>query len=68
VDKLLEIIEIVLKKRNILIERTFSYKEAGRIQAIRKYGQLINEEYREDGIYIKAYIPKDIYDMLSALF
>lgn len=67
VDKLLELIEIVLKKRNILIERTFSYQEAGRIQAIRKYGQLINEEYREDGIYIKAYIPKDIYDMLSAI-
>ena len=27
--------------------------------------QLLEERYQEDGIYVKAYIPKDIYARLS---
>ena len=38
---------------------------AGEIAVIRKYGQLLEERYQEDGIYVKAYIPKDIYARLS---
>lgn len=64
VDKLLELIEKVLNERKILIEKEFSYQDAGKIQAIRKYGQLLEEEYRQDGIFVKAYVPKDIYDSL----
>lgn len=64
VDKLLETIEKVLNERKILLEREFSYQEAGKIQTIRKYGQLLEEEYRQDGIYVKAYVPKDIYQSL----
>lgn len=64
VDKLLDLIEKVLNERKILVERTFTYEEAGKIQIIRKYGQLLEEEYRQEGIYIKAYIPKDVYQSL----
>lgn len=64
VDKLLELIEKVLGERQILVEKTFSYQEAGKIQLIRKYGQLQEEEYRQDGIYIRAYVPKDISESL----
>jgi len=64
VDKLLELIEKVLNERKILLEREFTYQEAGKIQTIRKYGQLLEEEYRQDGIYVKAYIPMDIYQSL----
>lgn len=60
-DLLLDQIEGILKNCKTLIEKVFSYEEAGRIQQIRKYGQLLVEEYREDGIYVKAYVPKDIY-------
>lgn len=60
-DFLLEVIEDILKERKILMEKVFSYEEAGKIQQIRKYGQLLEEEYREDGIFIRAYVPKDIY-------
>lgn len=59
---LLETIETILKERKIYIERTFSYQDAGEIQRIRKYGQLLEEEYREDGIFVKAYVPKEIYN------
>ncbi len=61
VDKLLELIETVLKERKVLIERVFSYQEAGKIQNIRKYGQLLEEEYRQDGIFVRAYVPKEIF-------
>ncbi len=65
IDKLLELIEKILNERKILVERVFSYEEAGKIQIIRKYGQLLEEEYRQEGIYVKAYVPKDIFQSLS---
>lgn len=64
IDKLLEIIEKVLKERKVLIEKVFSYDEAGKIQMIRKSGQLLEEEYRQEGIYVKAYVPKDVSQSL----
>ena len=38
------------------IEKLVPYTEAGSIAKIRENGELISEEYREDGIFIKAYI------------
>ncbi len=64
VGKLLEIIEKVLNERKILLEKEFSYQDAGKIQTIRKYGQLLEEEYRQEGIFVRAYVPKDIYHNL----
>lgn len=63
-EELLNTIEDVLKDQKILMEKTFSYSDAGKIQTIRKYGQLLEEEYREEGIYVKAYVPKDVYPTL----
>ncbi len=60
-DDLLNTIEEILREQKILIERVYSYQEAGKIQIIRKYGQLLEEEYREDGIFVKAYVPKEVY-------
>lgn len=59
-DTLLEILEKELQNMKVLIEKTFPYNEAGRIQSIRKYGQMLVEEYRQDGIYVKAYVPKSL--------
>lgn len=63
-DTLLEEIENILKEQKVYLERIFTYNEAGKIQAIRKYGQLLTEEYREDGIFVKAYLPKEVYYQL----
>ena len=64
-DQLQEAIEQVLREQKIEIERVYTYAEAGKIQLIRKYGELLEEEYREDGIYVKAYVPKEIYNKVS---
>ena len=60
-DQLLNLIEEILRDQKIYIEKVFPYDEAGKIQLIRKNGQLLKEEYVADGIYIEAYVPKEIY-------
>lgn len=61
VEGLLGTIEDILKEWKVYIEKIYSYQDAGKIQLIRKYGQLLEEEYREEGIFVKAYVPKEVY-------
>lgn len=63
-DDLKQLFEEVLRESKVLIEKVFPYEEAGRIQQIRKYGQLLEEEYQQDGIYIKAYLTKDVFQSM----
>lgn len=63
-DGLMEVLETILRNQRIYLEHVFSYAEAGRIQLIRKYGQLIKEEYKEDGIEVSAYVPSELYSSL----
>lgn len=58
-------IEKILRERKIEIERVYEYQEAGKIQLIRKYGELLAEEYREDGIYVRAFVPREIYGKIG---
>ena len=64
VKELLQLIEKILNEQKVLLEKVFSYQDAGKIQIIRKYGQLLEEEYQQDGIYVKAYVPKDVFESL----
>lgn len=63
-DELKELLCEILRENKVLIERTVPYTEAGIIQLVRKSGELLEEEYRADGIYIKAYVPMDVYGKL----
>ncbi|MBD9030359.1 MAG: GTPase HflX [Butyrivibrio crossotus] len=63
--ELKDIIEEVLRESKIYIEKTYSYTEVSKISLIRKYGQLISEEYVAEGIEVKAYVPTEIYDKVK---
>lgn len=63
--ELKDTIEEVLRESKIYIEKTYSYTEASKISLIRKYGQLISEEYVAKGIEVKAYVPTEIYDKVK---
>lgn len=65
IDRLLELLETILRSRNIYLEKVFPYQEAGRIQLIRKYGELISEEYQDNGILVKAYVPAEMFAQLQ---
>ena len=58
---LLETIEALLRQQKVYIEEVYPYSEAGKIQLIRKYGELLEENYTEEGIQVTAYVPADIY-------
>ncbi len=55
-----EVLEEVLREGKVLLKHTFPYQKAGEIQRIRKYGELLSEDYREEGIYVEAYVPADL--------
>lgn len=63
--ELKDTIEEVLRESKIYIEKTYSYTEVSKISIIRKYGQLISEEYVAEGIEVKAYVPTEIYDKVK---
>ena len=64
-DKLQEVIEEVLRGQKIYVEKVYSYAEAGKIQMIRKYGELLAEEYLGEGIFAKGYVPVEIYEKVK---
>lgn len=61
-DDLNNLLEKLLAEEQIYVERLFPYQEAGKIQLIREYGQLISEEYTEAGIAVKARVPKEMLE------
>ena len=64
-EELKEVLEKILTENQIYLERILDYQEAGQIQLIRKYGQLISEEYTDRGIEIKARVPQNIYGKIG---
>ncbi|MBP5463191.1 MAG: GTPase HflX [Lachnospiraceae bacterium] len=64
IPELLDAISEVLLEGKVYIERVYAYDEITKLQGIRKYGQLISEEYVADGIAVKAYVPRDRRDLL----
>ena len=63
IPELLELFETILRGRNVYLEKTFPYSEAGKIQLIRKSGQLLEEEYAPEGIQVKAYVPAEMFHL-----
>lgn len=62
--QLFDAIEEILREEKIHIERAFPYSESGKVQLIRKYGELLKEEFEEDGVHVEAYVPQEIYGRL----
>lgn len=65
VEILLGKVESILREQKIAVEKVYAYGDAAKIQLIRKYGELIEEEYTEEGISVKAYVPAVIYDKIK---
>ncbi len=60
IDAFLRTLEEMLREDKVLLKHTFPYDQAGEIQKVRKYGELLKEEYRGDGIYVEAYVPENL--------
>ena len=61
IEDLKKTVEDILQKQRVYLEHVFPYKDAGKIAIIRKFGEILSEEYIDEGISIKAYIPAEIF-------
>ena len=51
----------LLRRNQIYVERMYPYSQAGILQMIRTQGELLEEKYLDEGISVRAYVPKEIY-------
>jgi GTP-binding protein HflX len=63
-DEVKSLLEELLRDNKIYVERLIPYENAGILQLVRTQGELVEEEYGQDGIAIKAYVPMDVYGRL----
>ena len=61
IEDLKKTVEDILQKQRVYLEHVFPYKDAGKIAIVRKFGEILSEEYIDEGISIKAYIPAEIF-------
>lgn len=64
-DELREVLRSFLRNRKKYVERLYGYDEMGKIQLLRKYGQIVTEEYRDDGVAVTGYVPKEYYNQIQ---
>ncbi len=57
-DELSDSLAEIINNFRVYVEKVIPYTDGGIINKIRKTGTLLCEEYREDGIFIKAYVDK----------
>lgn len=62
-EDLKNILEEILREEKDFLECTIPYRDAGVIQKIREKGELLSEEYREGGIFVRAWVPKEFHYM-----
>ena len=65
VKDLLSKLEEMINESMIDIEKVFPFDQAGKLQYIRTNGMLIEETYREDGIYVRAKVPAEGLHLLG---
>ena len=63
-DKIKDLLQEMLREDKVYIERVIPYAQAGIIQLVREKGELVSEEYVQEGIAIKAYVPMEVYGKL----
>lgn len=63
-EELKELLARLLRENKVLVERTIAYADAAILQQIRRQGELLEEDYRPEGIYVKAYVPMELYGKL----
>ena len=64
-EQVKEALEQMLRGNKIYMERLIPYTETAILAKIRSAGELVSEDYRADGIYIQAYVPRELYPLAA---
>lgn len=62
--ELQQVLEQTVRDRALYVALLLSYEDAGKVQLLRRYGQLLKEEYTEEGVEVEGYIPPEYYHEL----
>ncbi len=62
--ELLDTIADLLRAGKVYVECVLPYADGNKLALIRKYGELLSEEYVAEGIAVQAYVPQDLYGRL----
>ena len=65
IDLFYEELGRILRESRVYIDKTIPYRDAAMIASIRRLGQLISEEYAEDGIRVSAYVPRALAENIG---
>lgn len=60
-DEVRDLLSELLRDNKVLVERVIPYQDAGILQLVRKQGELLEESYEPEGIFVRAYVPMDVY-------
>lgn len=63
-EELKTVLEELIRNRKVYFEGLIVYTDAGKIQQIRQKGELLKEDYQPEGIYVQAYVSKELYQKL----
>lgn len=66
-EELKELLCKLLRDKKVLVEQTLPYGEGGVLEQIRRQGELLEEEYRPEGIYVRAYVTPELYGKLQGI-
>lgn len=58
-------LETMLRENKIYMERLIPYAETAILAKIRAAGELLTEDYRADGIFVQAYVPRALYPLAA---
>ncbi len=67
-DRLLDALKEVIRENRRLVEVTIPYSKGAMLADIRRYGQVVSEEFLEDGTRVKAYVPAYLYNKVMGEF
>lgn len=59
ISDMLAVLSDVLKENKVLLEKVFPYEEGASLNLLRKYGQIMEEAYQNDGIFVKACVDRE---------
>ena len=62
-DRLQEVLQDLLQRQKVYLDRVIPYAQAGEAARVRKYGTVLEESYEDGGIRIRAYVPKSFTEM-----
>ncbi len=59
IGQMLSVLSDVVKEKKVILEKLFPYEDGAKRNLLRKYGQILSEEYQSGGVFVKACLDRE---------